>query len=284
MKLAERSATITAATAVASSLGLIVDDVTVLQTSNKVTLRLVPCDTLARVAREQANVAQFEIDVAMGLAEYGCPVAAPDPRVKALAYVREGFVITLWTYYESMGTGRVAVGEYAEALMLLHSGMRKLDLPAPRFTSRIESARQLLASPDRTPDLRDSDRRLLDDMLRELGQRVAMSGREQLLHGEPHPGNLLATKKGPLFIDFETCCTGPVEFDVAHAPDEVAAMYPGLDSVLLQDCRMLTLAIATTWRWDRDDRLAGGRRLGVQWLAELRIAAARRNWHDAHHS
>ena len=27
------------------------------------------------------------------------------------------------------------------------------------------------------------------------------NAREQLLHGEPHPGNLLNTRRGPLFVD-----------------------------------------------------------------------------------
>ena len=51
---------------------------------------------------------------------------------------------------------------------------------------------------------------------------------EQLLHGEPHPGNVLRTKTGLLFIDLETCCRGPVEFDLAHAPEEVSEHYPAL--------------------------------------------------------
>jgi aminoglycoside phosphotransferase (APT) family kinase protein len=266
------SAAIAAAIAVAGSLGLTVDDAVVLQNSNKLALRLVPCDTLARVAPAAANVAQFEIDIAAGLARYGCPIAALEPGVRPRVYARDGFVITLWTYYEPAGTGEVAAGEYAEALARLHAGMRRLGIPAPHFSHRVESARRLLASPDRTPDLPDDDRHLLDDALHEFGQRVAGRGREQLLHGEPHPGNLLATKLGPLFIDFETCCTGPVEFDVAHAPEEVATRYPGLDPDLLQDCRMLVLAMVTTWRWDRDDRLPDGRRLAQQWLAELRTA------------
>jgi hypothetical protein len=270
-ELSDGSEAIAAAIAVAASLGLAVDDAVVLQNSNKLALRLVPCDTLARVAPAASHVAQFELDIAAGLATYGCPIAALEPRVQPRVYVRDGFVITYWTYYEPAAAGEIPATEYADALMRLHAGMRELDIPAPRFTHRVESARELLASPEFTPDLGDDDRHLLDDTLRELGQ-VAGQGGEQLLHGEPHPGNLLATKIGPLFIDFETCCTGPIEFDVAHAPEEVAAHYPGLDPDLLQECRMLVLAIATTWRWDRDDRLPDGRRLGRQWLAELRAA------------
>ena len=41
------------------------------------------------------------------------------------------------------------------------------------------------------------------------------------MYGEPHPGNLISTRTGPLLIDFEKCCRGPIEFDLAHAPDNV---------------------------------------------------------------
>jgi len=49
---------------------------------------------------------------------------------------------------------------------------------------------------------------------------------EQLLHGEPHPGNVLGTKDGPLFIDLETCCRGPIESGLAHVPAEVCVYHP----------------------------------------------------------
>jgi hypothetical protein len=98
---------------------------------------------------------------------------------------------------------------------------------------------------------------------------------EQLLHGEPHPGNLLATDNGPVFIDFETCCRGPVEFDLAHAPEEVGDHYPGVDHDRLRDCRILVLAMITAWRWDRDDQLPNGRQLGSEGLGQIRAARGR---------
>jgi Ser/Thr protein kinase RdoA (MazF antagonist) len=115
----------------------------------------------------------------------------------------------------------VSPADYANALERLHAGMRKLDVPTPHFTDRVESAQQLVASRDRTPALADADRELLGDTLRSLRRVIGERGSEQLLHGEPHSGNVLTTKNGPLFIDLETCCRGPVEFDLAHAPEKV---------------------------------------------------------------
>ncbi len=93
---------------------------------------------------------------------------------------------------------------------------------------------------------------------------------EQLLHGEPHPGNLLRTQEGLLFIDFETVCRGPVEFDVADAPEDVSPHYPGLDDELLRECRVLILAMVAAWRWDRDDDFPNGREMGEDLIRQLR--------------
>ncbi len=282
MQASEVPRAVAAAMSTASSLGLTVDDVLVLHDSNKLTLRLLPCDVLARVAPVAHQVARFEVELAQRLAESGCPVAALEPRVEPRVYERAGFVVTLWTYYEPVTPREVSPADYAHALERLHAGMRKLDVPTPHFTDRVEQAQQLVANRDRTPALADADRELLGDTLRALRRVIGeRGGAEQLLHGEPHPGNLLATENGLLFIDLETCCRGPVEFDLAHAPEEVSEHYPGVEQDLLRECRVLMLAMITAWRWDRDDQLPNGRRLGAQWLSQIR-AELDRNGLDVH--
>ncbi|MEU5100782.1 MULTISPECIES: aminoglycoside phosphotransferase family protein [unclassified Streptomyces] len=273
MQASEVSRAVAAAMSIASSRGLTADDAIVLHNSNKLSLRLLPCDVLARVAPIAHQVAQFEVDLAQRLAASGCPVAALDPRVEPRVYERDGFAVTLWTYYEPVTPREVSPADFAHALERLHAGMRKLDVPTPRFTDRVEQAQQLVANRDLTPALADADRELLGDTLRNLRRVIGERGvAEQLLHGEPHPGNLLTTKNGLLFIDFETCCRGPVEFDLAHAPEEVSEHYPGVNRDLLRECRILVLAMITTWRWDRDDEFPNGRRLGTEWLGQIRAA------------
>jgi aminoglycoside phosphotransferase (APT) family kinase protein len=273
MQASEVPRAMAAATSTASSLDLTADDAIVLHDSNKLTLRLLPCDVLARVAPAADQVARFEVELAQRLAEAGCPVAALDPRVDPRVYERDGFVLTLWTYYEPAAPLEVSPADYASALERLHAGMRTLDIPAPHFTDRVEQAQQLVARRDRTPALARADRELLGDTLRSLRRVIAgHDGAEQLLHGEPHPGNVLSTKDGLLFIDLETCCRGPVEFDLAHAPEEVSEHYPGVNQDLLRECRILVLAMITTWRWDRGDQLPNGRQLGTEWLSQIRAA------------
>jgi hypothetical protein len=245
----------------------------VLNNSNKLALRLRPCDVMARVAPVDRQIAQFEIDLAARLADTGSPVAALEPRVAPRVYERDGFVVTLWTYYEPTTSEEPAPADFAGALERLHTGMSKVDLPAPHFTDRVRSAQNLLADPDLTPELATADRELLAATLRDLRHAITGRGRaEQLLHGEPHPGNVLSTTDGLLFIDLETCCRGPIEFDLAHAPDAVAEHYPGIDHDLLRECRILMLAMVTTWRWDRGDQLPDGRRLAAEWMSQIRAA------------
>ena len=108
--------------------------------------------------------------------------------------------------------------------------------------------------------------------------RLAVVGRcatEQLLHGEPHVGNLLKTASGIRFIDLETCCYGPVEFDIAHTPFEVGRRCIAADRLQLRDCRILMLAMIAAWRADRDDEFSNGREKRDALIREIRTARGR---------
>ncbi len=157
-----------AATSVASGLGLSADEAIVLHASNRLAIRLLPSDVLARVASAAHQAAQLEVDLALRLAGTDTPVAALDPRV------------------------------------------------AP-------------------------------------------------------PANVLNTKKGPLFIDLETCCRGPVEFDLAHVPNEVSERYPNVDDLLLSQCRVLALAMVAAWRLDPGDQFPSGSQAARELLRALRV-------------
>jgi len=280
MKASEVPRAVAAGMSTASALDLRVDDAVVLHDSNRLAVRLLPCDALARVAHVALQAGtEFEVEVARRLAETDSPVAELEPRVEPRVYVRDGFSVTLWTYYEPVPSRDVAPSEYAQALERLHAGMRHIDVAAPHFTDRVAEAQWLVGNRALTPDLADAERELLSNTLRSLRRAIGdRGGDEQLLHGEPHQGNLLRTKKGLLFVDLETCCRGPVEFDIAHAPEEVGEHYAAANQDLLRECRILMLAMIATWRWDRNDQLPNGRQLGTEWLSQIRAALDR---HDA---
>ena len=63
MQASELPRAIGAATSIAAALDLAVDDAIVLHDSNRLTLRLLPCDVLARVAQAGNRTAPFEVDL-----------------------------------------------------------------------------------------------------------------------------------------------------------------------------------------------------------------------------
>jgi Ser/Thr protein kinase RdoA (MazF antagonist) len=271
MQASEVPRAVAAAMSTASALDLKSTNAIVLNDSNRLVLRLMPCDVVARVAHVAHQVAQLEVELAQRLAETESPVGALEPRVEPRVHECDGFVVTLWTYYEPVATGEVSPADYANALERLHAGMRKVDVTTPHFTDRVAEAQQLVASRDVTPELADADRELLGHTLRSLRRTICDRGAaEQLLHGEPHPGNVLNTKNGPLFIDLETCCRGPVEFDLAHVPEEVSERYTSADQDLVRECRNLVLAMVAAWRWDPDDQFPNGQRAARELLSALR--------------
>ena len=95
MEASEVPRALAAAKAIAASLDLTVDDAIVLHDSNKLTLRLLPCDVLVRVATMAPGAvqgAQFEVALAQRLAASGCPVATLERRVDPRVHTRDGFV------------------------------------------------------------------------------------------------------------------------------------------------------------------------------------------------
>jgi aminoglycoside phosphotransferase (APT) family kinase protein len=262
-----------AAISTVSSLGLTVDDAVVLSDSYRLVVHLTPCDVIARVTLlTHVASAELEVELAQRLMQTDSPVAALEARVGPRVFVRDGFKITMWTYVEPVQSRVLPPADYAQALERLHAGLRQLDFTTPHVMDRIAATQRDVASRDVTPELADADRALLADTLRDLGRSIAnRRAPEQLLHGEPHPGNVLDTKNGPLFIDFENTAEGPVEYDIAWVPQEVAERYPNADEDLVGDCRGVVLAIIATHRWSRGDQHpSGGRKSGLAFLNALR--------------
>lgn len=276
MQASEVQRAIEAGRATADELDLQVDDVVVISNSDRIALRLIPCDVLARVAPSaHRDGSRFEVEVARRLAEVDAPVAELEPRVEPRVFLRDAFAISLWTYYEPVGV-EFTPAEYADALVRHHAALRQLDLEAPHFTDRVADALREVSDREQTPELRDPDRELLRSTLSDLSTAISNGGAdEQLLHGEPHPGNLLNTRRGPLFIDLKTCCIGPIEFDLGHAPDEVGEHYPEVNQNLIHQCRALMWAMVSAWRWRRDDQFPNRNYWRVEGLNRVQAALDR---------
>src|SRR5205814_8454291 len=114
MKAGEARRAVSAAISVAASLDLAVDDAIVLNDSNRIVARLLPCDIVARVSPVGWFSAASEVELARRLAEEtDAPVAGLDPRVEPRVHERDGFEIGVWTYYEPAHSGELAAADYA---------------------------------------------------------------------------------------------------------------------------------------------------------------------------
>ena len=272
MQSAEARHAVAAAISTAASLDLAVDDAVVLSDSNRVVVRLTPCDVIARVTpMTHFASAEREVEVVRQLAQTDSPVAALEARVEPRVFVRDGFQLSMWTYFEPAPYRIVPPTEYAQVLERLHAGLRQIDVTTPHVMDRVAAIQRAAASRAITPDLADADRALLAHTLRELTRSIVnRRAPEQLLHGEPHPWNVLDTENGPLFIDFENTAHGPVEYDLAWVPNVVSERYPNADQDLVAACRGVVLAIVATHRWSRDDQHPSGRQSGLAFLNALR--------------
>ncbi len=238
---------------------------------------------VARVATQSASAgAEREVAVAGRLASTDAPVAPLDPRVEAQVFDESGFAITLWAYRRPVPPTAIAPSEYADALARLHQGMREIEAGGlGHVTDRVAEAQGLVDDVANASPVSSADRDLVSRTLTQ-GSRAMLGGTssEQLLHGEPHPGNLIRSgDTGLVFVDLETTCRGPVEFDIAHAtivagapPTEVAALYPGADIQLMMECWRLTLALAIAWRFEPGDDLPNGAARAREWARQLRTA------------
>ena len=122
----------------ASALDLAVDDAVVLNDSNRLIVRLTPCDIVARVApvTHHAGSAEREVELVKRLAQTDSPVAALDARVEPRVFERDGFEIAMWTYFEPVRRV-LPPAEYAQALGRLHVGLRHIDVAMPHLMDRV---------------------------------------------------------------------------------------------------------------------------------------------------
>jgi len=283
MESSEARRAVAAAMSIVRSCDLVVDDAVVLNDSNRLVVRLLPCDVVARIVPRGYRVfdaavgAEREVEVVGRVAAAGAPIVALDPRVEPRVFVHDGFEIELLTYYEPAPERPLPPEAYADALERLHGAMRDIDVDTPRFTDRVADVRRWTTHRDATPDLTDDDRDLLVDTLDGLQRAVVDRGApEQLLHGEPHPWNVLDTSRGPRFVDFENCVRGPIEWDLGWVPAEVSDRCSGADRDLVIACRGLVLTIVAAHCWRPDDERPGREsrsrfmdavRMGPPWTA-----------------
>ena len=259
---------------VARRLGLAVDEPVLLRSTNNVVAWLRPSMIVAKIGAGYPRGFHTEVKVASELSALGAPVVPPAPECPVVVHAHRGFAVTFWRYCPQPSDIDIPGERMAAALHSLHAACAKISIELraelPSYLEELRSVSDLLHDDKRLLALPVVDRRFLIRALEHLWTRVQVGSRVELhavIHGSPHPYNVLLVDRQPRFIDFETTCIGPVEWDLAHMAPDGAGCYAGtVDAELLKTCRDLVRVKTSAWCW------ADVRRGDLRHHAEMHLA------------
>jgi hypothetical protein len=272
---------IEAAVKVATAFGVQVKEPVPLRSTNNTVVWLPPAMIVAKVCVGHHRRLADELRVALELSVLGGPAVAPASEIPQLVHRCDGFEIIFWRYYpQPPGGATISSMRLAGALRKLHaslgaisSGMRA---QLPSFLEELGDVRVLLTDPSRLVLLSKRDRLLLLHAFDRLAANLKTCMRssvQRLIHGSPHRGNVLLADGEPRFIDFETVCVGPIEWDLAHLEPEVALDYgEALNKRLERACRDMASVKTAAWCW------ADANRGDLRDHGELHLAHVRRRF------
>jgi Phosphotransferase enzyme family len=206
-----------AAQAVARAHGVACDDAVRIAGGSNALIHLRPAPVVARVMTATAilhdDLEQWltrEVAVGRYLAGRNAAVVAPSELLPPGPHEHGGLWMTMWTFVEhdEEAPEPFAVGRSLRDLHAALAGFPGALAPLSGVRDWLEDLlSQLPPSPD-------NDR--LRGRLEALTPTVFESALPtQPLHGDASSSNLLRTKRGLLWNDFEDVCVGPVEWDIA---------------------------------------------------------------------
>ena len=239
------------AVGVARELGVRCDAPEVLAANANVVVWLRPAPVVARVPamtgiiRHGAHDALArEVDVAGYLAGVGIPAVPPCTDPPAGPHVRDGVAVALWPYRRTDPGHVPSPGRFGAMLRELHAALAGYPGELPYLGTPYSDITALLdtdggaaggraagsadagsppgvpgpaasrAGGPTLPDLGEAERAAARAELARL--RVTLGeGTGRALHGDAHPGNLIAADGAWSWTDFEDACAGPVEWDLA---------------------------------------------------------------------
>ncbi len=185
----------------------------------------VPATTLLMRAEPAAWLAR-DVELSRHLTQCGVPVVSPSTDPPAGPHFSGGLPVTLWHYRPHDPDHRHSPAEIAKSLGRVHEALRdypgELPLRGPLDDIDRILERHGDAIGDALPRLREEAARI---------EAALPSAPVQALHGDAHPGNVLATDEGPCWLDFEDTWRGPLAWDVAtlvgQSDESALDAYPG---------------------------------------------------------
>lgn len=241
----------------AEKFGLRVEEPVLLRSTNNVVAWLRPSSVVAKIGARHQRGFSTEVSVALELSALGAPVVSLAPEIPETVHAIDDFKISFWRYHPQPPDVDIPAEQVAEALLCLHETYLKIsaELRAdlPFYLAEIRSVSELLLDAERLSALPDGDRHFLIRVLDHLWNRLKVmpsASAHAVIHGSPHPYNVLVVDGKPRFIDFETTCIGPIEWDLAHTSPDIAHNYNGaVDTHLLEICRDLVRVKTAAWCW-----------------------------------
>ena len=246
---------VAAALALARENGLRVEERAVLNDLFSLMVHLRPAPVVARVATYMPKLRtpivdwlDREIAVTTYLSEQGAPVVSPSRELPPGPHEHDGFWVSFWTHVEPDPDRTPTTSDCSAMLRDLHTVLRSYPGELPMLGA--DDIPRGLELVDRTDEvLSEADVELLRASAERLRPLWEVPGEgAQPLHGDAHPGNLIATRGDLVWIDFEDVCLGPVEWDLATIMDvDAVAMHHRPDPEVLARCtelRALQVALA----------------------------------------
>lgn len=241
---------------VAEKFGLRVEDPMPLRSTNNVVAWLRPLPVVAKIGIGHRGCST-EVSVASALSALGAPVVPLAPEIPGVVHVLDEFEISFWRYCPQPPDVEIAPEKLAAALEHLHAACTQIPVELrtqlPSYLAELTSVSEILLDVERLSAMPGQDRQLLIRVLDYLWKRMQSASSADthvVIHGSPHPYNVLLVDGDPRFIDFETTCIGPVEWDLAHTSPATANHYAGaVDIPLLQTCRNLVRVKTAAWCW-----------------------------------
>ncbi len=242
-----------AAVAVARRHGLRVSEPRVISDCNNTIVHLAPLPVVAKVCHTTGRPAgpaalRRELEISQHLAGAGAPIVPLSPELPATVHRYGPQALTFWRYEEGDPEPVFDAASAGRALRAVHAALAAYRGPLPCFLDRqIRQTGRLLADPTALSVLPPSDRDFVAGEHRRL--TCALRDRDlspRALHGDPHPGNFLVSRGRHLVIDFESACSGPLEWDLSALPAGGVDSFP-VDPDLLALLRRLRSLCAAVW-------------------------------------
>src|SRR3954463_5236197 len=232
----------------------------VLHHSNNVVVRV--GSAVLKVGTDVSRI-RTEVEINRAVVRVGGPVLAP--LADAIEVGRFG--VSVWPFVVA---DRRPADELVSltALGNLHQAIAATTMPLPRLASRFDEGRGILENEEATAALVMDDRLLLLAAIDDAAAR-AEAAPQGFLHTEPHDRNRFTVDGVVVYLDLESVCVGPVEWDLAYFGDDaVEKVWPDHDQQLRRLLQVGVSACVSSYCWRH---------------VTARPADAEMRWHAEHH-